>query len=46
MAYFIGVLAGRVTEDEWKCALEQAWEYLETLDEILALSKEGTLWQR
>jgi len=46
MAYFIGVLAGRVTEDEWKCALELAREYLETLDEILALSKEETLWQR
>ena len=44
MAYFIGVLAGRVTENEWKCALEQAWEYLETLDEVRALSKEGTLW--
>ena len=46
MAYFIGVLAGRVTEDEWKCALEQAEEYLETLDEIRALWKEGTLWPR
>ena len=46
MAYFIGVLAGRVTEDEWKCALERAREYLETLHEILALSKEGTLWPR
>ena len=44
MAYFIGVLAGRVTEDEWKCALEHAREYLETLDEVRALSKEGTLW--
>ena len=43
MAYFIGVLAGRVTVDEWKYALEQAREYLETLDEIRALSKEGTL---
>ena len=46
MAYFIGVLAGRVTENEWKSALEQAKEYLETLDEICALSKEGTLWPR
>lgn len=44
MAYFIGVLAGRVTENEWKCALEQAREYLETLNEVRALSKEGTLW--
>ena len=46
MAYFIGVLAGRVTENEWKRALEQAREYLETLDEVRALSKEGTLWPR
>lgn len=44
MAYFIGVLAGRVTENEWKCALEQAREYLETLNEVRALSKEGTRW--
>jgi hypothetical protein len=46
MAYFIGVLAGRVTEDEWKGALEHAREYLETLDEVRTLSKEGTLWPR